>query len=105
MRVQKLNSRRFLGALCFHGHEHLDTGGSLRYKGCQTCCVCNALSVKKHKKRYDKYREKNKAKMKKYQEGYRAAKKRRNEKEYRQNYYLTVTVPKRERERARRRGQ
>lgn len=73
MKAQRLNKRRFIGVLCFHGHEHEDTGGSLRYKACRTCCVCNALSVLDRKGEHEKYRHEpyNKMKMDKYQKNYK----------------------------------
>ncbi len=71
MKVQKNNSRRYLGSLCVHGHEFEETGKSLRYEKCRTCCSCNALSVEKRKKKHKEYRAKNKKKMKKYQAKYR----------------------------------
>lgn len=79
MRTQRINDRRYLGELCEHGHTYTfvwtTTDGeikkelqvSVRYKNCRTCCTCNALSVVAGKKRYAKYRKKNKAKMAKYQ--------------------------------------
>lgn len=70
MKIQKLNKRRYLGVLCARKHDFNNTGKSVRYERCRTCCVCNTLSVKKYKNRYDKYREDNKDKMKKYQVTY-----------------------------------
>lgn len=127
MQKQKLNKRRYLGSLCHkkhrYGYESTDsratrtTNQSVRYKGCNTCCVCNAISVEKRKKQQKKYRDKHKEKMKKYQKDYRMA----HEKDYRadyhhayymnvtkqilqserehHNYYINVTKPKRKRER------
>ncbi len=71
MKQQELNKRRFIGDLCNHEHEYKASGGSLRYKGCRACCVCNALSVEKNKKRHEAYRKANKPKMDKYQANYR----------------------------------
>ncbi len=101
MRVQKLNRHRFLGVRCIHGHSYKDTGGSIRYKACHTCCVCNAISVDHRKVEQKEYRNnpKNKKKMKKYQQDYRKAKRRKNEKKYMAKYFQTVTKPKRKRDR------
>lgn len=74
MRIQRLNKNRFLGPLCTHGHEYGETGRSVRYLDYKTCCTCNALSVVRHKKRYEKYRDKHKVKMNKYQKAYRGRK-------------------------------
>jgi hypothetical protein len=88
MRVQKLSKNRYVGDLCIHGHEYKDAvfeGGSLRYKGCNTCCVCNALSVAARKVEQEEYRNKpkNKKKMQKYQADYRAERKRATEMKFR----------------------
>ncbi len=99
MKAQRLNKNRVLGKLCEHGHEYKKTGKSIRYKNCQTCCTCNALSVLDRKGELERYREAHKEKMSKYQVKYRKDKKRKNEKKYHNNYYLTVTKPKRKRDR------
>ncbi len=115
MKAQRLNKNRVLGKLCERGHRYAhktpDGHGilivraivnqSVRYKGCGTCCTCNAVSVKDRKIQQEEYRNKpkNKKKMKKYQQDYRKTKRRKNEKKYHSNYYLTVTKPKREKER------
>lgn len=101
MQNQKINKNRVLGVLCIHGHEYKDTGGSLRYKCCRSCCVCNALSVEERKAQQEAYRNrpKNKKKMNKYQKEYRKDKKKKNEKKYQGKYYLTVTKAKRKRDR------
>lgn len=56
-----------------HKHEYGNTGKSLRYEKCRTCCTCNALSVEARKVDQKEYRNvpKNKKKMDKYQEKYR----------------------------------
>ncbi len=115
MKVQRLNKNRVLGKLCEHGHtfahETPDSLGipivrkivkqSVRYKDCGTCCTCNALSVLDRRGELEIYRHqpKNKTKMNKYQKQYRKDKKRKDEKKYQSNYYLTVIKPKREKER------
>ena len=106
MQKQKINKNRVLGVLCIHGHEYKsshigDTGKSLRYKCCRSCCVCNALSVEERKAQQEAYRKrpKNKKKMSKYQKQYRKNKKQKHEKKYQGSYYLTVTKPKRKRDR------
>lgn len=82
MQEQKLNKRRFLGDLCVHGHEHENSGGSIRYKTCRTCCTCNALSVLGRKGEHEKYRREshNKKKMDKYQIYYRINYRSKNKK-------------------------
>ena len=89
MKDQKLNKRRYLGKLCIHGHGYIyraedglfvrPLGQSVRYKGCGTCCICNAISVEERKAQQEEYRNKpkNKKKMKKYQKNYRRAHKSR----------------------------
>ncbi len=99
MRVQKLSKKRVLGSICAQGHEYKKTGKSVRYRGCRTCCTCNALSVLDRKAELEEYRKAHKGKMSKYQVQYRKDKKRKNEKKYQGNYYLTVTKPKRKRDR------
>lgn len=80
MQTQKINSRRYLGILCAHGHEYEDTGKSLRYENCRTCCTCNAISVEARKVEQEEYRNNpaNKKKMSKYQADYRRDKKKAN---------------------------
>ena len=71
-KMQKLNKRRYVGELCKWGHYYKNTGGSLRYKGCRTCCTCNALSVLDRKGEHEIYRDTpcNKKKMAEYQLDY-----------------------------------
>lgn len=77
MQKQTINKNRRLGVLCLNGHEYENTGMSLRYKCCRTCCECNAISVEARKVQQEEYRNKskNKKKMNKYQKAYRREKK------------------------------
>ena len=88
MKKQKLNKRRYLGSLCNKKHRYVwysadlivkrTTNQSVRYKGCKTCCVCNAISVLTRKKQLKKYRNEHKKKMKMYHKAYYRAHKKRN---------------------------
>lgn len=109
MKKQKLNKRRYLGTLCKHKHRYVyestDSGAkrttnqSVRYKSCNACCVCSAISVELRKKEHKKYRDAHKKKMKKYQDNYRKSHKNNYRAGYQHDYYLKVTKPKRKHER------
>jgi hypothetical protein len=109
MKNQKLNKRRYLGSLCKHKHRYVyestnsnvkrKTNLSVRYKGCNACCVCSAISVEKRKKQQKKYRDTHKKKMQKYQKNYCITHGKNYRSDYHHNYYLTVTKLKRKRER------